>query len=449
MQVPLSKRHRKKRAVLKILSYCLLVAALLSTLVFAFAADTAKSSSIATVADCSGEVSAQLTAAGVSCSDSDYISEGRGSGVYSLWISPSTNVSVTCGDSSFELTSYGESVGALLSRLQLEVGEHDLLTAGRASYSNPFQINLVHRTVEYLTVQETIARPVTYINSDTMYQTQETVVDEGSDGLRSCTYETVTLNGSYAVRNLTDVEILTDAVPQVVERGTKDLPALNPLTVSTDFLVNVEEDGNGGGVLTTLSGQQMTYTDVLTVKAYAYTTENKINKLTAIGTTARVGAIAENQQVIPYGTRMFIQTAAGTIIYGIATAEDCGNFRGYEIDLFSTPGTSAWSSAPAPASSTSSQTDPSKSESEKTKPPRCLRQRGGFYQTGSAFMRASRIYEPDWISGCSFRPRKKRDRPRETRIQTAAPLKATRKETTSSAQPQITAKTPKPTSIAR
>ncbi len=218
--------------------------------------------------------------------------------------------------------------------MKLTVGEHDFLIVGRPAPSGPFTITLVRRTVEQLICEEPIARPVTRIPSDELYQTQEKVAEEGSDGVRLSTYETVTINGSYARRSLSDFEVIAEPTAQIVEYGTRELPALSPLSITTDFLVSVEENGSGGGVITTFSGKQMSYIRVLTVKAYAYTTENKTDKRTAIGTTARVGAIAVDPKVIPYGTRMFIQTVNGNIIYGIATAEDCGNFSGNVVDLY-------------------------------------------------------------------------------------------------------------------
>ncbi len=327
-------KSRMGRACLKLLPYCLLVAVLLSSIAFSVAADTEESKSIATVAQVSKEISDDLAAAGIACSASDYISEGEHSGVYSLWISPSSTVRVICSGVTNTLTSYGETVGALLSRLKLTVGEHDFLIVGRPAPSGPFTITLVRRTVEQLICEEPIARPVTRIPSDELYQTQEKVAEEGSDGVRLSTYETVTINGSYARRSLSDFEVIAEPTAQIVEYGTRELPALSPLSITTDFLVSVEENGSGGGVITTFSGKQMSYIRVLTVKAYAYTTENKTDKRTAIGTTARVGAIAVDPKVIPYGTRMFIQTVNGNIIYGIATAEDCGNFSGNVVDLY-------------------------------------------------------------------------------------------------------------------
>ncbi len=88
-------------------------------------------------------------------------------------------------------------------------------------------------------------------------------------------------------------------------------------------------------MLTTLSGESLSYSRALDCVATAYTTERQSWKRTATGTTARVGAIAVDPKVIPYGTRMYIVSSDGSITYGVATAEDCGgSIKGNRIDLF-------------------------------------------------------------------------------------------------------------------
>ena len=71
-------------------------------------------------------------------------------------------------------------------------------------------------------------------------------------------------------------------------------------------------------------------------KATAYTSGiADVGYITATGTKARVGAIAVDPKVIPYGTKMFIVTEDGEYVYGEATAEDCGGaIKGNRIDLF-------------------------------------------------------------------------------------------------------------------
>ena len=56
---------------------------------------------------------------------------------------------------------------------------------------------------------------------------------------------------------------------------------------------------------------------------------------TSTGTWARVGAIAVDPRMIPYGTRMFIVSNDGAYVYGLATAEDCGgSIKGNRVDLY-------------------------------------------------------------------------------------------------------------------
>ena len=57
--------------------------------------------------------------------------------------------------------------------------------------------------------------------------------------------------------------------------------------------------------------------------------------MTATGTPTRYGVVAVDPSVIPYGTRMYIVTDDGAYIYGLSSAEDCGEaILGNRIDLY-------------------------------------------------------------------------------------------------------------------
>ena len=78
-----------------------------------------------------------------------------------------------------------------------------------------------------------------------------------------------------------------------------------------------------------------TYTvkKTMTCSATAYTA--RPGSGTATGRRAQVGVIAVDPRVIPYGTRMYIQTSSGSVLYGIAVAGDCGGaVKGNIIDLY-------------------------------------------------------------------------------------------------------------------
>lgn len=59
---------------------------------------------------------------------------------------------------------------------------------------------------------------------------------------------------------------------------------------------------------------------------------------TATGTRPMQGSVAVNPKQIPYGTRMWITSADGSIVYGLGVAEDTGGFiylsKGPVVDLY-------------------------------------------------------------------------------------------------------------------
>ena len=62
-------------------------------------------------------------------------------------------------------------------------------------------------------------------------------------------------------------------------------------------------------------------------KGTAYTNENGLaGKYTSTGMLAQVGVVAVNPKVIPYGTKLYITTADGSITYGYCVAGDTGSF---------------------------------------------------------------------------------------------------------------------------
>ena len=92
----------------------------------------------------------------------------------------------------------------------------------------------------------------------------------------------------------------------------------------------------GENCIITEEGQVLEFSHQGRFSATAYTSGiADVGYITATGTKARVGAIAVDPKVIPYGTKMFIVTEDGQHVYGEATAEDCGGgIKGNRIDLF-------------------------------------------------------------------------------------------------------------------
>ena len=81
----------------------------------------------------------------------------------------------------------------------------------------------------------------------------------------------------------------------------------------------------------------MTYSKALTCSSTAYYSggEKGAAWTTAVGAKVGIGTIAVDPKVIPYYTKMFIQTTNGSRVYGMGTALDCGGaIKGNIVDLW-------------------------------------------------------------------------------------------------------------------
>ena len=89
-----------------------------------------------------------------------------------------------------------------------------------------------------------------------------------------------------------------------------------------------------GSVEVDANGVPLHYKQLIVGKATAYYG----GTLTATGTRPVPGCVAVDPREIPYGTRMYITSSDGSIVYGYAVAEDTGGFiywpNGATVDLF-------------------------------------------------------------------------------------------------------------------
>jgi 3D (Asp-Asp-Asp) domain-containing protein/uncharacterized protein YabE (DUF348 family) len=234
------------------------------------------------------------------------------------------------GDTVYAVEGHSDDIEEAFARAGITLGEHDTYLA--EADGGLTRVEITRTAISVLTRTEPIPYETTRLANPNLAAGIEQVAREGEAGRRVTVTEIALSTGCEPVERLVDIK-LTEPVCKIIEYGTKvESVAQSFLSVTDDVLTAVDEEG---GLLTTLSGLQLAYSDVLTCTATAYTTERQAWKITATGTTARLGAIAVDPKVIPYGTRMYIVSSDGSITYGVATAEDCGgSIKGNKIDLF-------------------------------------------------------------------------------------------------------------------
>lgn len=146
------------------------------------------------------------------------------------------------------------------------------------------------------------------------------VLCSGVDGEILRTGEVYYLEEEEIFRNILEEKVTRQPVTEVIALGCGPEPEKQATPLVTEE-----------GILLP-TGEVLRYKNVIHSLATAYCDKG----LTATGTQARVGEIAVDPRVIPYGTRVFIISCDGEYIYGIATAEDCGSkehIYGTRIDL--------------------------------------------------------------------------------------------------------------------
>ena len=227
----------------------------------------------------------------------------------------------------FTVASPGETVDQLLTRLNISPGADDVLSVSgdsRTYDSMQLQIRQVFR--EEQTYVAAMPHDTHYCYSDVLPKGMEQVMTAGRDGELLCRAMVTYVNGTESSRERISQRVISHPVTEVIAVGT-GLRADGTHTGN----VNIAD-----GTITLPTGEKLTYTDTMQVRATGYThTDAGCDTITATGTTVRVGTVAVDPRYIPYGTRMFIVSNDGSYVYGISVAEDCGGaIKGDRIDLY-------------------------------------------------------------------------------------------------------------------
>lgn len=149
---------------------------------------------------------------------------------------------------------------------------------------------------------------------------EEVLVQEGADGQIAHTYHVQVENGK-VVNSVYLRSSESTMQERVIQYGTRTKHAKVRVL-----------DYEGGTI--TVDGKELSYSKSLRMIGTAYTAGiGVVNNITATGTQVRVGVVAVDKRVIPLGTKLFIEAANGSYIYGTAVAEDTG-VRGNVIDLY-------------------------------------------------------------------------------------------------------------------
>lgn len=248
-----------------------------------------------------------LDEAGLSLGTEDTYITLENDGVSEITIQRNQNVTVVDNDQVLETDTYGETVEQLLDRLGVKLGFGTTVSADLQDETYDGMVITIIRSAASIESTEIVLPYETiYEEDETLPIGQEEVRVAGQDGLMIRTTKTTA-----GITTVLSEDLVSEPVNEVIAQGSYDPNSI--------VLPN---------------GEKLHYERKLTVVATAYSCDGRVG-ITATGTRARVGAIAVDPRVIPYGTRMYIVSSDGYYVYGYATAEDCGgDINGNRIDLY-------------------------------------------------------------------------------------------------------------------
>lgn len=170
------------------------------------------------------------------------------------------------------------------------------------------------QSIEPITIEEACA-------SLPVGQTQ--VKQEGKEGVLEISYKDKYVNGELTEHKELDRKVLKRAVDEIILVGTMtEQPAAETVqdSVAAVRIDNTPEE-TVFGTASDMSGAPISYSTMIVGTCTAYYEPGGI---TSTGTVPKVGTVAVNPNVIPYGTRLYVCSADGSYVYGYAVAEDTG-----------------------------------------------------------------------------------------------------------------------------
>lgn len=218
------------------------------------------------------------------------------------------NVNITADGKTVSQIVMEGSVAEALRQAGVSLGEEDIVSpAATSSVGEGMNLTVQRVTYKEVTSPEEIAYARKTQEDSSLYKGDTKVKTKGKAGSQSVLTRQKLIDGKVVSGEVISKTVVTDPVDQVTLVGTKARPSAYA-SISAN------------GTLKDQNGNVVSYQKKITGRCTAYTGGGH----TSTGRAAAVGLVAVDPNVIPYGSRLYICSPDGRIVYGYAIAADTG-----------------------------------------------------------------------------------------------------------------------------
>lgn len=255
-----------------------------------------------TISLAKGTVEEALNRTGITLAENQSVTPSLNTvitGDMNIYVYNSKNIKLTTNGTEMTVKAPEGTVENALNILGYGITDDDILNVDKnAQIEDDMKITLKKVTYVDEKSTEKISYKTVEKDSDDIMTGESEVSQKGVDGEKKVTKRCKYIDGKYDSTKVIDEKVTKKPVDKIVLNGTKR------------------------GTTTDSSGAPVSYSYMVSGSGTAYTAAP--GALTATGVPVYEGGVAVNPAIIPYGSKLYIEAADGSHVYGYATAIDTG-----------------------------------------------------------------------------------------------------------------------------
>ncbi|XOQ43147.1 MAG: G5 domain-containing protein [Clostridium sp.] len=264
---------------------------------------------IAVTAHYGDTVADVLKQAGISLDSDDLVTPAENEEVDEgtlIQVTRMYQIKVFADGNTIDATVKEGSVSDALRQAGVQLGEEDILSVSPdEEITQGMEIRVSRVTYKEVTETREIPYETITQTDSSLAAGTEKIKTAGKNGVEKVLVRQKLVDGEVTETQDISSEVITQPVNEIKLLGTKKSAVLS---VGSDGTL-IDENGN-----------EIHYKKVLTGKCSCYTGGG----WTSTGKKAAFGLVAVNPNIIPYGTKLYIASPDGKLVYGYAVAADTG-----------------------------------------------------------------------------------------------------------------------------